>query len=40
MLKRPEHLTEKRKRLRLRDLPRYNLQSVRAYLLKQEFQQF
>lgn len=39
LLKRPEHLTDKQ-RLRLRDLLRYNLQSVRAYLLKEEFQQF
>ncbi len=30
----------KRPGLRLRDLLRYNLQSVRAYLLKEEFQQF
>jgi len=39
LLKRPENLTDKQ-RLRLRDLLRYNLQSVRAYLLKEEFQQF
>ena len=39
LLKRPENLTDKQ-RIRLRDLLRYNLQSVRAYLLKEEFQQF
>ena len=39
LLKRPENLTDTQ-RLRLRDLLRYNLQSVRAYLLKEEFQQF
>ncbi len=39
LLKRPENLTGKQ-RIRLRDLLRYNLQSVRAYLLKEEFQQF
>ena len=39
LLKRPENLTPKQQ-LRLRDLLRYNLQSVRAYLLKEEFQQF
>jgi transposase len=39
LLKRPENLTDQQ-RLRLRDLLRYNLQSVRAYLLKEEFQQF
>jgi len=39
LLKRPEHLTDTQ-RLRLRDLLRcYNLQSVRAYLLKEQFQQ-
>ena len=37
--KRPEYLTDQQ-RLRLRDLLRYNLQSARAYLLKEEFQQF
>ena len=26
--------------MKLRDLLRYNLQSVRAYLLKEDFQQF
>ena len=39
LLKRPENLTDKQ-RLRLRDLLRFNLQSVRAYLLKEEFQLF
>ena len=38
LLKRPENLTDKQ-RIRLRELVRYNLQSVRAYLLKEEFQQ-
>ena len=38
LLKRPENLTDKQ-RIRLRDLLRFNLQSVRAYLLKEEFQQ-
>ena len=33
------NLTE-RQRFRLRDLLRYNLQTVRAYLLKEDFQQF
>ena len=39
LLKRPENLSDPQ-RLRLGDLLRYNLQSVRAYLLKEEFQQF
>jgi transposase len=39
VLKRKENLTAKQK-LRLRDLLRYNLQTVRAYLLKEDFQQF
>jgi transposase len=39
LLKRPENLTPKQ-RIRLRDLLRYNLRSVRAYLLKEDFQQF
>lgn len=39
LLKRPENLTD-HQRLKLRDLVRYNLQSVRAYLLKEQFQQF
>ena len=39
LLKRRENLTGTQ-RLRLRVLLRYNLKSVRAYLLKEEFQQF
>ena len=39
VLKRKENLTAKQQ-IRLRDLLRYNLQTVRAYLLKEEFQQF
>ena len=39
LLKRRENLTDPQ-RLRLRDLLRYNLKSVRAYLLKELFQQF
>ena len=39
MLKRRANLTE-HQRFRLRDLLRYNLQTVRAYLLKEDFQQF
>jgi transposase len=39
LLKRRANLTDTQ-RLKLRDLLRYNLQSVRAYLLKEEFQQF
>ncbi len=39
LLKRPENLTDKQ-RIKLKDVLRYNLQSVRAYLLKEEFQQF
>jgi len=39
VLKRKENLTSKQQ-LRLRDLLRYNLQTVRAYLLKEDFQQF
>lgn len=39
VLKRKQNLTAKQK-LRLRDLLRYNLQTVRAYLLKEDFQQF
>jgi transposase len=38
LLKRPENLSAKQK-VKLRDLVRYNLQSVRAYLLKEDFQQ-
>jgi transposase len=37
LLKRPEHLTEKQE-TRLADLVRYNLKSIRSYLLKEEFQ--
>jgi transposase len=39
VLKRKANLTE-HQRFRLRDLLRYNLQTVRAYLLKEDFQQF
>jgi len=39
LLKRKTNLTG-RQRVRLRDLLRYNLQTVRAYLLKEDFQQF
>jgi transposase len=39
MLKRQENLTPQQK-FRLRDLLRYNLQTVRAYLLKEDFQHF
>jgi transposase len=39
VLKRQENLTPQQK-FRLRDLLRYNLQTVRAYLLKEDFQQF
>ena len=39
LLKRPENLTDNQ-RISLRELLGYNLQSVRAYLLKEEFQQF
>ncbi len=39
VLKRKENLTAKQ-RIRLRDLLRYNLRTVRAYLLKEDFQQF
>jgi transposase len=39
VLKRKEHLTSQQN-LRLRELLRYNLQTVRAYLLKEDFQQF
>ncbi len=37
LLKRPGNLTDKQ-RIKLRDVLRYNLKSVRAYLLKEEFQ--
>jgi transposase len=39
VLKRKENLTAKQQ-FRLRDLLRYNLQTVRAYLFKEDFQQF
>ena len=39
VLKRKANLTD-HQRFRLRDLLRYNLQTVRAYLLKEDFQQF
>jgi transposase len=39
LLKRPENLTDKQQG-RLQTLLRYNLQSVRAYLLKEDFQHF
>jgi transposase len=39
VLKRKENLTSQQK-FRLRDLLRYNLQTVRAYLLKENFPQF
>lgn len=38
LLKRPENLTEKQE-AKLSDLLQYNLKSVRAYLLKEDFQQ-
>ncbi len=39
ILKRKDNLTSKQK-FRLRDLLRFNLRTVRAYLLKEDFQQF
>ena len=39
MLKRRANLT-RQQRFRLRDLLRYNLRTARAYLLKEDFQQF
>lgn len=39
LLKRKDNLTD-HQRIRLRDLLRYNLKTVRAYLLKEDFQQF
>jgi len=39
VLKRKENLTSNQ-RIRLRDILKYNLQTVRAYLLKEQFQQF
>ena len=38
LLKRPANLTDQH-RLKLRDLLQFNLKSVRAYLLKEQFQQ-
>ncbi|WP_316157522.1 ISL3 family transposase [Cupriavidus sp. BIC8F] len=38
LLKRPENFTDKQ-RLRMRDLLQYNLRTVRAWLLKEQFQQ-
>src|SRR5215831_5105770 len=38
LLKRPANLTANQK-MKQKDLVRYNLQSVRAYLLKEDFQQ-
>jgi len=39
LLKRPENLTESQE-IKLADLLRYNLKSVRSYLLKEDFQSF
>jgi len=39
LLKRPEHLTEAQS-VKLQELLRYNLKTVRAYLLREEFQRF
>ena len=39
LLKRPENLTETQE-VKLADLLRYNLRSIRAYLLKEDFQGF
>jgi len=39
LLKRPENLTEKQT-VKLAELVKYNLRSVRAYLLKEDFQRF
>ena len=39
LLKRPENLTDKQE-IKLADLVQYNLRSIRAYLLKEDFQQF
>lgn len=39
LLKRPENLTEQQT-VKLKELLRYNLQAVRAYLLREEFQRF
>ena len=39
LLKRPENLTDKQE-IKLADLVQYNLRSIRAYLLKEDFQPF
>ena len=39
LLKRPENLTESQT-AKLKELLKYNLRSVRAYLLREEFQRF
>ena len=39
LLKRPENLTENQT-AKLKELLRYNLKTVRAYLLREEFQRF
>lgn len=39
LLKRPENLSDKQE-IKLADLVQYNLRSIRAYLLKEDFQQF
>lgn len=39
LLKRPENHTDQQ-RVKLRDLMKYNLKTMRAYLLKEDFQQF
>ena len=39
LLKRPENLTDKQE-VKLAGLVQYNLRSIRAYLLKEDFQQF
>ncbi len=39
LLKRPENLTEKQT-VKLSELLKYNLQSVRAHLLREDFQRF
>lgn len=38
LLKRPENLTEKQE-IKLKDIMKYNLKSIRAYFLKEQFQQ-
>jgi transposase len=39
LLKRPENLTEKQA-VKLRELVRYNLKSIRSYLMREDFQRF